>query len=299
MDAPLTLRDAEVAGYVASLGLPGIIDVHTHFMPGRVQAKVWAHFDRLDPPWPIVYRAGEAERLATLAQLGVRHHTALAYAHRPGMAAWLNDHTLALAAAHPQVIGSFTFYPEPGVEAEVERALAAGGAVAKVHLQVGKFHALDPRLDAVWPLLASRRVPVVLHAGAVADGSGGEQFCGAGEVAGLLERHPDLVLIVAHLGAPDFTDFLDLAEAAPALRFDTAMVFGSPAPFWPFPPGVERRLGPLGDRILFGSDFPTVPRSFANQISGLAALGLGDDWLRAVLWHNAAGLLGRKLVRSG
>ena len=52
-----------------------------------------------------MYRAGEAERLATLAQLGVRHHTALAYAHRPGMAAWLNDHTLSLAAAHPQVIG--------------------------------------------------------------------------------------------------------------------------------------------------------------------------------------------------
>jgi len=53
-----------VAAYVASLGLLGIVDLHVHFMPERVQAKVWAHFDRLDPPWPIVYRAGEAERLA-------------------------------------------------------------------------------------------------------------------------------------------------------------------------------------------------------------------------------------------
>jgi hypothetical protein len=93
MDAPPALRDQDVAAYADALGLSGIVDLHVHFMPERVQAKVWAHFDRLDPPWPIVYRAGEAERLAILAGLGVRHHTALAYAHRPGMAAWLNRHT--------------------------------------------------------------------------------------------------------------------------------------------------------------------------------------------------------------
>jgi len=318
MEAPPALRDQDVAANVASLGLPGIVDLHVHFMPERVQAKVWAHFDRLDPPWPIVYRAGEAERLAILARLGVRRHTApkrlahhrrptgspsgsrgvgdarasSAYAHRPGMAAWLNGHTLALAAAHPAVIGSFTFYPEPGVEAEVERALAAGGTVAKVHLQVGKFHALDPLLDPVWAELARRRVPVVLHAGAVPDGSDGEEFCGAGKVAGLLDRFPDLVLVVAHLGAPDFGDFLDLAEAAPTLRLDTAMVFGGPEAIGAFPARLVERLGSLGERVLFGSDFPSVAWPFAGQLGGLAALGLGDEWLRAVLWRNGARVLG-------
>jgi hypothetical protein len=261
-------------------------------MPERVQAKVWAHFDRLDPPWPIVYRTGEAERLAILAGLGVRRHTALAYAHRPGMAGWLNGHTLALAAAHPAVVGSFTFYPEPGVEAEVERALGAGGTVAKVHLQVGKFHAVHPLLDPVWAELARRRVPVVLHAGAVPDGSGGEEFCGARKVAGLLDRFPDLLLVVAHLGAPDFEDFLDLADAAPTLRLDTAMVFGGPAAIGSFPTRLVERLRVLGDRVVFGSDFPSVAWPFAGQLSGLAALGLGDDWLRAVLWRNGARLLG-------
>jgi uncharacterized protein len=292
MAVPAGLRDPDVAAYVASLGLPGIVDLHVHFMPERVQAKVWAHFDRLDPPWPVLYRAGEAERLATLARLGVRHHTALAYAHRPGMAAWLNGHTLALAAAHAAVVPSFTFYPEPGVEAEVERALDAGAGVAKVHLQVGKFHVTDPRLDQVWAALARRRVPVVLHAGAVPDGSGGEEFCGAGKVAALLDRFPDLVLVVAHLGAPDFDDFLDLADAAPTLRLDTAMVFGGPDVIGAFPARLGERLGRLGDRVVFGSDFPTLAWPFAGQLSGLAGLGLGDHWLRAVLWHNGARLLG-------
>jgi predicted TIM-barrel fold metal-dependent hydrolase len=293
MAAPLTLRDPEVAAYVASLGLPGLLDLHVHFMPERVQAKVWAHFDRLDPPWPVRYRAGEAERLAILARLGVRRHTALAYAHRPGMAAWLNEHSLALAAAHPAVVPSFTFYPEPGAPAYVERAVAAGGEVAKVHLQVGKFDANHPLLDPIWALLARRGVPVVLHAGAVPDGSGGEAFCGVGHATRLLERHPDLLLVIAHLGAPDFDDFVGLAEAAPTVRLDTAMVFGGPEPLGAFPARLVERLGRLGDRIVFGSDFPTVPWPFADQLAGLAGLGLGDDWLRGVLWHNAAGLLGR------
>jgi uncharacterized protein len=256
MDAPPALHDQDVAAYVASLGLPGIADLHVHFMPERVQAKVWAHFDRLDPPWPIVYRAGEAERLAILAGLGVRHHTALAYAHRPGMAAWLNRHTLSLAAAHPAVVGSFTLYPEPGVDDEVRRALAAGGRVAKVHLQVGKFHALDPRLDPVWAELAKRHVPVVLHAGAVPDGSGGEEFCGAGKVAALLDRFPDLVLVIAHLGAPDFEDFLALAEAAPRLRLDTAMVFGGPPAIGAFPPGWWSGSGPSATGCCSGRTSP-------------------------------------------
>jgi predicted TIM-barrel fold metal-dependent hydrolase len=299
MEAPPALRDQDVAAYVAALGLPGIVDLHVHFMPERVQAKVWAHFDRLDPPWPIVYRAGEAERLATLAALGVHHHTALAYAHRPGMAAWLNRHTLALAAAHPAVVGSFTFYPEPGVEAEVERSLAAGGTVAKVHLQVGKFHPLDPLLDLVWAELARRRVPVVLHAGAVPDGSGGEEFCGAGKVAGLLDRFPDLVLVVAHLGAPDFGDFLGLAEAAPTLRLDTAMVFGGPQAIGAFPAELVERLGGLGERVLFGSDFPSVAWPFAGQVGGLAGLGLGEEWLRGVLWRNGARLLNLDAGKEG
>ncbi len=41
MEAPPALRDQDAAAYVASLGLPGIVDLHVHFMPERVQAKVW------------------------------------------------------------------------------------------------------------------------------------------------------------------------------------------------------------------------------------------------------------------
>jgi hypothetical protein len=83
-----------------------------------------------------------------------------------------------------------------------------------------------------------------------------------------------------------------LAEAAPTLRLDTAMVFGGPPAIGAFPARLVERLGALGGRVLFGSDFPSVSWPFAAQLGGLADLGLGEDWLRAVLWDNGARLLG-------
>ena len=37
--------DADVPRYWRELGLPGLVDTHVHFLPPRVQAKVWAYFE--------------------------------------------------------------------------------------------------------------------------------------------------------------------------------------------------------------------------------------------------------------
>jgi hypothetical protein len=69
-------RDTDAVRHVwQSLNLPGLIDIHTHFMPRRLLAKVQAYFDAAGPligrPWPIHYRQDEEERLAILRGYGV------------------------------------------------------------------------------------------------------------------------------------------------------------------------------------------------------------------------------------
>jgi predicted TIM-barrel fold metal-dependent hydrolase len=54
----------------------------------------------------------------------------------------------------------------------------------------------------------------------------------------------------------------------------------------PYPRSLLPRLAALGDRVLLGSDFPTIPYPYAHQLEALDALGLGDEWLRAVCWEN-------------
>lgn len=287
--------DSEVAGFARSLGLPGYLDVHVHALPEKLQQAVWTYFDGLsDPPWPIAYRHDEATRLATLRELGVVAHTALAYAHRPGVAAWCNAHTLDLAERHPQVIPTFTLYPEPGVDDQVAEAIERGGRVAKVHLQVGRFHTTDPLLKPAWAQLAAAGVPAVVHASAVYGVDGGQEYCGPDAIRALLMQQPDVRVIVAHLGMPDPAGFLALADEVPSVCLDTTMTLTDPPYGEPFPDALLGRVRELvmEGRVLFGSDFPTIPHRYAAQVRGLAALGLTVAGLRALLHDNAARLIG-------
>jgi predicted TIM-barrel fold metal-dependent hydrolase len=155
---------------------------------------------------------------------------------------------------------------------------------------VAEFHPADPLLDEVWGLLADSGVPIVVHAGS---GPVAHGHTGPAPIGEVLARHPRLCAVIAHLGAPEYAGFLDLAETYERVALDTTMVFtGFFDRLAPYPAGELPRLRDLGlaGKVLLGSDFPNVPYPYAAQLAGLAALDLGDPWLRAVCWETAAGL---------
>lgn len=282
----------DVVRFRERLGLPGIIDVHTHFMPEQVLRKVWAYFDAVGPltgmEWPITYRHDEDERLALLRSFGVLRFTSMLYPHKAGMAAWLNGWAADFAGRVPDCLHTATFFPEEGVETYVAEALDAGARVFKSHLQVGAYDPNDPLLEPVWGLLAEAGVPVVMHCGS---GPAPGKHTGPGPVARLLARHPRLPLIVAHMGMPEYAEFLTLAETYREVRLDTTMAFTDfTEAFTPFPAAERGRLAALGDRVLLGTDFPNIPYPYAHQLHALERLELGDDWLRAVCHDNAKAL---------
>jgi hypothetical protein len=298
MTAPIS--DADVPAFWRGLGLPGLADIHVHFLPPRMLRRVWAHMDGAGPligtAWPIIYKWSDEERVDHLRTLGVKAFTALAYAHRPGMAADLNAWTLDFAAHTPGCVPSATFFPEEGVNRYTRAAIDAGARIFKVHLQVGNFNPAHARLDAVWGALAEAGIPVVVHAGS---GPVATEYTGPEPFAAVLRRHPRLVAVIAHLGAPEYVPFLELADRYERVCLDTTMAFTR---FFeamaPFPRAYLPRLKELGlgGRLLLGSDFPNLPYPYSEQLAVLAALDLGDDWLRAVCWHNAAQLLALALA---
>lgn len=273
------------------LGLPGLVDVHVHFMPRSVMDKVWRFFDAVDAPaWPIEYRTEEADRLERLRAYGVLAFPSLVYPHKPAMAQWLNAWAADFAAQHDDVLQTATFYPEQGAGAYVARALDGGARLFKAHLEVGAYDPRDPLLDEVWGQLSDAEVPVVVHCG---DGPAPGPFTGIGPITEVLERHPRLTAVVAHMGLPGYESFLDLAGRFERVHLDTTMAFtGFTEALWPFPPELRPRLVDLQDRILLGSDFPNTPYPFVHQLEVLQGLDLGDDWLRAVLHDNGSALLG-------
>ncbi|MCW2844568.1 MAG: amidohydrolase 2 [Nocardioides sp.] len=292
---PSRNQDVEpVRTFWQDLGLPGLFDVHVHFLPENIQKRVYAQFDQAGPKigreWPIRYRGSHEERVELLRAFGVRRFSALPYAHRPGIATYLNDWARGFAADVPESLWSATFYPEPEAPTYVSELVADGVEVLKVHVQVGEFHLDDPQLDPVWGLLEDAGTPIVVHAGS---GPVGNEFTGPDPMRRVLERFRRLVLVVAHLGAPEYAEFLALAERFERVRLDTTMVFTD---FFeaeaPYPTDLLPRLADLQDRVLLGSDFPTIPYPYARQLEGLARLGLGEQWLRDVCWNNGVELFG-------
>ena len=294
---PVVATDPEATRLRATwerLGVPGVVDVHTHFMPKQVMDKVWSYFDNVGPltgvEWPIAYRHDEADRVARLRSFGVLRFTSLVYAHKPKMAAWLNAWARDFADRTPDCVPTATFYPEPSAPAYVAQALEQGAGIFKAHVQVGDYDPRDPLLGPVWGLLEDAGTPVVIHCGS---GPAPGRFTGPGPVAEVLRRHPRLRLVIAHMGMPEYAEFLDLADAHDGVHLDTTMAFTDFAEEGaPFDRDLLPRLADLGDRILLGTDFPNIPYEYAHQLESLAALGLGDDWLRAVCWRGAADLFG-------
>lgn len=288
------MKDADVPAFWQRLGLPGLIDLHVHFMPARVMEKVWAYFDRAGPltgrEWPINYRWPEQRRLAHLRAMGVRRFSSLVYAHKPAMASWLNAWAAEFATANDDVVPTATFFPEPGVSSYVADVLRNGVRVFKAHVQVGGYDPRDPLLDDVWGQLADAHVPVVAHVGS---GPAPGAFTGPGPFGEVLRRHPSLTAVIAHMGMPEYDAFLGFAERYDNVHVDTTMcfidTFGDEEELGR---ALAPRLAELRHKVLLGADFPNIPHDYAHQLEVLERLDLGDDWLRAVCWDNPARLVG-------
>jgi hypothetical protein len=288
------MRDEDLPAWWAGLGLSGLIDIHTHFMPERVMAAVWGYFDHADVnygrPWPVHYKLPESTRIDLLRSFGVRRFTALLYPHKPDMAESLSAWARDFAARTPDCASTGTFFPEPSAGRYVGEAIEAGTRVFKAHVQVGAYDPRDPLLEPVWGQLAEAGTPVVVHCGS---GPLAGPFTGPGPFAEVLERHPRLTAVIAHAGFPEIAEHLALARRYPNVHLDTTMV-ATPymEAYFPFDRSLIPQFGDLQDRVVFGTDFPNIPYAYAEQLAALEGFDLGEEWLRAVCWHNGARLIG-------
>lgn len=291
--------DADVPRWLAELGLPGLVDMHVHFLPERVLRKVWAYFDNAEQhygkPWPITYRYDEPTRVELLRQLGVQRFAPLVYPHKPGMAAWLTNWVLDFAARTPEAVPTATIYPEPGVEDYLSAALGAGARCVKVHVQVGGFDPRDPYLTPAWRMLAEAGVPVVVHCG---HGPLRGNHTGLDVFAEVLEAHPSLLAVLAHAGMPDYSGALELAGRYARVHLDTTMVGTTfMDELMPLPADWPALLAGLGDRLVLGSDYPQLPYHYAEQLRVIQRWAESDDrlgvpFLRRVLYETPRRLLG-------
>jgi hypothetical protein len=273
-------------------GLPPVVDTHVHIFPRTLWAAIWQWFDA--HAWPIRYRLGTREILAFLLDRGVAHVVALLYAHKPGIARDLNRYAAQRCGLFgDRVTALATVFPgEPEAAGILAEAFGLGLKGVKLHAHVQSFDMHSAALDAVCQVCADHRKPLVIHAGreprSPAYRCDPHRTCSAAKVGRLLENFPGLTLCVPHLGADEFRAYQRLLERHDTLWLDTAMALTDYLPF-------ENRV-PLADlrpdRVMYGSDFPSLPYAWDRELKWLQAAGLKAAHLEAVLGGNAREFLG-------
>jgi uncharacterized protein len=237
-----------------------IFDAHTHLgtdidgMVGRPE-ELTALFDRYGVSRCNVFCLDEPDR-----------HPAF----RAG-----NDRTLAFAEASG---GRFIPYvrldlSESPVE-EAERCLDRGARGIKLHPRAQKFVLDDERLAPVFAVAAERRVPILIHGGRglppIAD-----------HLHMLVERYPDVELIIAHAGIADLAGLAGHFAGTPGVFFDTSVWSAIDLL------GFYRLVPP--EQILYASDYPygQQPGSLLLALRTARTAGLTEAQIVEILAGNA------------
>lgn len=285
LNLPLPRLDDPEADAVPS-GLE-VFDAHVHIFPPRVLEAIWRWFEH--HAWGIRYKLHAAETIAFLQARGVRRMTGLHYAHVPGMARTLNRFAAELGAEHAALVPFGTVLPgEPGAAAIVEEALGELGLQGiKLHCHVQQFAPNDRSLDDVYRVCARFKKPLVIHAGREpalpAYQADIQAICHVDFIRDVLRRHPELTVVVPHLGADEIPQYGELLEESPNLHLDSTMML---AGYFPDRPTVEF-IARWSDRIMYGSDFPNLPYAWDRELNGLVAMGLEPAQVGAIAGGNA------------
>jgi uncharacterized protein len=167
--------------------------------------------------------------------------------------------------------------------AEAGRQLDLGAVAVKVHPVHGGFRVDRDDMYPVYDLCAERGVPVIVH-------TGPSTFPGSQAEAGdprlmdaIAGAYPGVQFVLAHGGRGGwYADAARMALARDNVWIDLA---GLPPKRLPeYYAGFD--LPALAGRWIFGTDWPGVP-GVARNVRAVAALGLPDDTLAAVLAGNA------------
>jgi predicted TIM-barrel fold metal-dependent hydrolase len=268
-----------------------MIDMHVHYFPPAVFRAIWRYFESKSLGlWKIRYKQHTEKHIATLKSFGVTRFTTLLYAHKPGLADYLNEFIFEEAKIHPELIPFGTIYAGDGDVARRARRLFEeyNFAGIKLHPFVSLEQLDDPRFFSAYEIMQAKGKIVICHPGS---GPVYDHTDGASRVENILREFPNLKIVIAHCGAFEYGDYPRLAREYPNVYFDTAMNCVHHNTFHNNCPGKNFFLE-FEDRVLYGSDFPNIPYDYLDQSTSLKALQLGNTIERKIFTANAEKLLG-------
>ncbi|MBW2408958.1 MAG: amidohydrolase family protein, partial [Deltaproteobacteria bacterium] len=157
----------------------------------------------------------------------------------------------------------------------------------KLHAHVQCFDVNGKDVRTVYETCAAFDKPLLMHAGREPKSPkyacDPHVLCGAAKVEQVLNDYPELKLCVPHMGADEWEAFQQLHFDYDNLWLDTTMTLSE----YLFP-GYSPRLHEMrADRIIFGTDYPSIPYAWDRELKRLCEMNLRPESLALILGRNA------------
>lgn len=272
-------------------------DCHTHISgPEHLRAdfreqgdRAWGSL-RLDRPLE--------EHWAAMAEVD----RAIVLGFRAEASGWVipNEFVAGYVRQHPEKLIGFAGIDlaEPGAPEEVERAVDLGLRGLKIGPIYQAVHPLDERAWPVYERAEGLGLPIMWHQGTTFVRQAPLACARPADIDEVAIRHPELRIVIAHMGHPWVDEAIVVARKHPNVFMD---VSGLAPRIWQLYNAlriaVEYRVT---DKLLFGTDYPflTVEESIAGllAVSSLARrTGLPpvpEDVVEGIIGRDGLALLG-------
>lgn len=209
-----------------------------------------------------------------------------------------NDYVSAMRKRYPdRIIQAWAAVdPFKGQQAigEATRAIQDLGMLGfHFHPIIGHFAVNDRRIYPLFEVINELNVPVLIDVGTTGMGAGMPGGMGAklrhahpSAIDELAADFPNLTIVAAHPGWP----WVDEMTAVALHKGNVFWEVSGWAPKY-FPPQLKTDIrGRLRDKIMFGSDYPSIPH--ARLLREWSELGYADDVMERVFHGNAERVLG-------
>ncbi len=269
------------------------IDAHCHFFPPQIFEAIWSYFEQTDENgntkgWPINYKLKIEEMVNFLDSQNVKAFTAYNYAHKEGVADFINEWVNTFSKEYSQVIPFGCVWPEDKDRVDYITKIFDEYNFNGIKIQplVQNFYLDDERMYEIYELLLDRGKWLCVHIGTAPYRN---KYVGYKHFTKFIEKYPNMKIIVPHMGAFEYKKFLKLLDKYENLYLDTTMIY---IPENVFPERITKRpnseeLISYQDRILFGTDFPNIPYDYNLSSKGLLSLNLQKSFYENIFFKNA------------
>jgi predicted TIM-barrel fold metal-dependent hydrolase len=215
---------------------------------------------------------------------------------------WVDDrHVAAYVAAHADtLIGFLSVDPtQPGWEDELHEGHEDLGlrGIKLLPMYAG-FNPADERLERLWHYAAKHELPVLLHTGTTFVSQALLEYTLPRHLDAVAARHPDVKLILAHLGHPYEGECVVTIRKHPNVYADISALHYRPFQFYHSLMLVQE-YG-MWDKVLFGTDYPFTTvnatldglRGMNRMVEGTGLPRLDEAKIEAMIHRDTLPLLG-------